>query len=302
MPSYPCEVSAIRVWLSRLQSIQLAIWTLVIALFLLGYPSQMFAASLQAFQLWWQVLFPLFLPYFILTGILPLYKLGLFSAWFIESTAIAEQITEARRLGLLSRQQAEHKLALAHSTPLISIWILTLAIWHQPQHVFPLVASQIGAQLVMLFFLYKTALTQLPIALLSPKSLGQLLSESVRKAIQHLFQLAGWMMVAAIAWMFADLSGAWTVVPDVIPSFFILSLLDLPLGVAMLAQSAISPAHVPMTVSLCSAAIGWGSITALLRLQACLNGTDIRFPRLIVAKLIHAALSFVICLGISHYI
>ncbi|MEY4480757.1 MAG: hypothetical protein RLZZ267_1435 [Bacillota bacterium] len=307
MPSYSSEVSAIRlrpirVWLSHLQSIQLAIWTLILALFLLGYPRQMFAASLQAFQLWWQVLFPLFLPYFIVTGIVPLYKLGIFSTWFTASTVIAEPITQARRLGLLTRQQAEHKLAFAHATPLITIWILTLAVWHQPQYLFSLVASQVCAQLVMLFSLHKTALTRLPITLTSTQSLGQLLSESVRKAVQHLFQLAGWMMVAAIAWMFADLSGAWTVLPDAIPSFFLLSLLDLPLGVAMLAQSAIPPAHVPITVSLCSAAIGWGSLTGLLRVQAYLHGTDIRFTRLVVAKLIHAALSFIICLAINHYI
>jgi hypothetical protein len=293
--------------LKKLQSVHLAVWAFLVAVALLAYPKSMFHASLHAFQLWWHIVFPLVFPVYLCADwLLHVYLFrersnrwiqSLTYVWFISQwtdfSQTANWIVAELKENRITAKEAEYVLSIFQATP---IWMYVLwfrYVLHEPSWIAPIVIAHLCSEWVFLFWHVKTKMPSLPFPIVHHEPLGIRLGNGIQRTMQHVLQLSGWMIIASIVWTGIDITGIWALVTPT-PPFLLLGMLDVPLGLNMLADSAIAKDASFFIPAVCSLLVSFGGLTGLFRIQPFLRHTKIRFSKLCFAKGRRALLTYVL--------
>lgn len=160
---------------SRLATAVIGISACLAVGFIVLYPDDILQSSLSGLGIWWKIVFPALLPFYILIEMMRALGIVHFIAvllepvmrlfalpgvagwcttfgWTAGSPAGASHIAELRRSGQISREQGERLLAIAHTaSPVLIIIVIAAGFLGNPLLGIPLVAAHwLGAILVAL--------------------------------------------------------------------------------------------------------------------------------------------------------
>lgn len=171
-------MSASRFRNSRTFTILLGLAAGLIVVFIVLFPDQILKASLEGLTIWWKIVFPALLPFFIITEIMAalgiVHFLGVFlnplmrrlfrlpgtagwclaMGWTAGSPAGAEQAAELRRTKQISRSQAERLLAVTHvGSPAFIVIVIAAGFFGDPWLGIPLLFIHWLAALTVAIFM-----------------------------------------------------------------------------------------------------------------------------------------------------
>ncbi|WP_028550380.1 nucleoside recognition domain-containing protein [Paenibacillus sp. UNC451MF] len=203
----------------RLTTLILGCLALLLVISIILFPDQAFKSSLQGLKIWWELVFPALLPFFIVTeiarGMGVLHALGalleplirlLFRLPGIAGWAIAIGFTAGtpsgavavgsmRRDKLLSREEAERLLTLSHvSSPVFLISVVGVGFLHNAQSGLVLAILHYGSALLLALW-QRFTLTQ---------QQTTLSTDNIRAALPKSTNAGGLFMRSAAAWQTAQ--------------------------------------------------------------------------------------------------
>ena len=284
-------------------------------------PEASYAAALRGLSLWWQVIAPALLPFFIFSELLlelglatymgpllsrlmrPLFALpgsaalGValgFCSGFPTGGAIAASL---RQKNAISREQGERLVAFTNNAgPLYVTVSVATGLLHCPKAALILAIAHYGANLFLGMIMGLVSrwrgqnqtmqVTLPPSAAVETSSFGKALRQSAERAANNIL-LVGCYMV-----FFSTVASFWeelfTTMPPLVHSL-LLGSLEMSLGVNALAGSGL-----PLTEILpwCAALLSFGGLSVISQVMAMIADTDIR-PRLyLLCRFLQAGLSF----------
>ncbi|MDO4581807.1 MAG: hypothetical protein Q4B96_04410 [Bacillota bacterium] len=288
---------------------------------LLFFPAVAFAAAEQALALWWQVIAPALLPFFILSELLlasgapaylgraltplmqPLFNLPGAAAiavalGFCSGFPTGALLTAAlRRDGCLSRAEAERLLAFTNNAgPLYIVTGVSTGLFGCPQLALLLAPLHYGGNLLLGVALGRLArhsprprsspaLT--PPAAARPRDLGApgvLLKTAAQKAVANIALIGCYMVLFAVL---TAMLGAWRLLGgDALSLALTAGLFEMSIGIDQLAALPLAQA-LPWTAAL----LAWGGLSVQAQVAAMVAGTDIRLRVYLLCRVVHAALS-----------
>ncbi|GIQ68690.1 hypothetical protein DUZ99_03955 [Xylanibacillus composti] len=316
---------AIAVWVPALLAV------LSTAVFL-SNPEQVFQAASTGVEIWWKVVFPALMPYFMLTELLlasgllhfcgrlatpitgPLLGLpgsalwALFSGWIGGYPAGAKATAVLSQQGIIQKQQSERLLALSHAAaPALIATVIAVGFFRMPQLALPLLLIHWGSLLAMAVLLawlvpqprqavpesseslWKQARLDMQRARQEDgRSLGQLLGDTVKHAIEQLFAIGGILIFCSVA--AAMLRQLLPPLHTAAGEAWISALLEVHLGARQLAD--MPQQEVKLTMAAIGALLGFSGLSMLLQVRALVARTGIRFRIFFYSRLMHAALAF----------
>ncbi|MFS1513244.1 nucleoside recognition domain-containing protein [Chengkuizengella sp. SCS-71B] len=136
----------------------LAMCAAFLVLFIIIFPEEAFQSSLQGLNIWWKIVFPSLLPFFILSEILIAYGVirmfgvwleplmrflfkvpgvggwALAMGWTVGYPSSAQITSNIRRQNLVTRDEGEKILAISHSSsPIFIINVIAIGFFHHIQ-------------------------------------------------------------------------------------------------------------------------------------------------------------------------
>ncbi len=313
------------------------------------YPQEAFEASIHGLRLWWEIVFPALLPFFIATEILmglgvvhftgallePLMQ-PIFHVPGVGGFAVAMGLASGYPIGakitarlrndnLCSRQEAERLVsfsnmadpafmlgavavgmfgslrvgvAIAQAHYLSSILLgLLMRFYGRREPAPPAVADRENILDKALRDLYRARVAD-------GRSLGQLMGDSVREAVNTLLMIGGFIISFAVLIRIMSVTGlaGWFAGPAAtilgflgfgqaaIPPVFS-GIFEITLGTDLASQAAVPLVQKAM---LASAIIAWSGLSVHAQVASMISDTDIRFWPYFMARLIHAVLAALI--------
>ncbi|MGE5576002.1 MAG: sporulation integral membrane protein YlbJ [Syntrophothermus sp.] len=314
------------------------------------YPQEAFSASTHGLRLWWEIVFPALLPFFIATEILmglgvvhftgvlleplmqPIFRvpgvggfavaMGLASGYPIGAKITASlrrdnlcSRLEAERLvsfsnmadpafmlgavavGMFSNLKLGAAIAQAHYLSSILLGLLMRFYGGHEKVLSPTPASHENILDKALRDLYRARVAD-------GRSIGQLMGDSVREAVNTLLMIGGFiitfsvliriMTVTGLAGLFgrpaASILGLFGFSHAAIAPVFS-GIFEITLGTDLASQAAVPLVQKAM---LASAIIAWSGLSVHAQVASMISDTDIRFWPYFLARLIHAMLAALI--------
>jgi len=198
------------------------------------FPSQSFEASLGGLGLWWNIIFPALLPYYILCEIITAYRLpALFGkvgiplwrilklpAWAGQAVASAiltgfpagsEETARLRRSSLVGRNDAERIMMIAHfANPVLIFTIVSAVYLQRPELGVFIIVIHIGSLMISMFLFPLISMLKGRLNMevsehieriqstVKP-TLGYILGNAVADSLQRLMQLGGVIIMFSVA-------------------------------------------------------------------------------------------------------
>lgn len=317
------------------------LWATVTLLLVAGMvlrPGSVYEGASTGLYLWWQVVLPSLLPFFIVSELLLnlgfVHLLGLllepvmrpvFRLPGAASLGVAIGYTSGypigamigarlRQEGLCTREEAEHLVAFTNNaSPLFLLVAVAVGFFGQPA-LGPLLAAAHYAANLTLGLLWgwsraclgsdSGSISVRPAGFPAPQKPappGQLLVEAVRRALDGLLAIGGFMALCGVAISLLTAAGAldllegalrWVFLPlgvdqALLPALAA-GLLELSIGTRLVTQ-----APVPLEQQLMAVAFitGWGGLSVHLQAAAFLHPAGLRLWPFTLARLLHGYLA-----------
>lgn len=298
---------------------------ILVVIIMLAQPSVAFAAASDALSLWWQVVIPSLLPFFIISELLialgiagslgrafeplmrPLFRLpgaasigvalGFFSG-FPTGAAIAASL---RSKGEISREEGERMIAFTNNASLLYLRVsVATGILGMPGAGGLLIAVHYLGNLfigLLLRFCGKRhpdkGSRYRPPASAEAVIPGRLLREAAWKAASNIIIIGCFMLFFAVLARLLAASGLFQNISSRHGDLYAAiacGFWEMSLGVDATAAAFANPgAALPIIAAL----IGWGGISVQAQVAAMVAGTDIRIRLYLLSRLFHAALSYI---------
>lgn len=318
------------------------------------FPEAAFEASLQGLAIWWEVLLPAQLPFFVLSELLlglgvvhflgvlfeplmrPLFRVP-GSGSFVLAVGLtsgnpmgAKLTSRLREQGLISRTEGERLVSFSSTAgPLFMFGTVAVGFFHNAAVGIILAAihyaSNFMVGILMRFhephspsspsiesgqgFLLTRALRAMHRARLRDgRALGQLLSDAVISSIQTCLMIGGFLVffsvtlrVLSIVHVTEPLAAGlgrllahigW---PASLGEGVVHGLLEITLGAKTIAEAGGHPSLI-FQLAVLNAVIAWSGLSIHAQVASLLSQTDIRYLPYMMARILHAALSFVLTL------
>ncbi len=304
----------------------------------LANPEQVFQAATEGVEIWWKVVFPALMPYFMLTELLlasglihfcgrlatpvtgPLLGLpgaaiwALLSGWIGGYPAGAKATASLAQQGIIHKQQGERLLAYSHTaSPALVATVIAAGFLHMPQLALPLLLIHWAAQLIVILLVawsVRSPTAQLP---KQAASIWKQALRDMRRARQadgrSFGQLLGDTVKHVIEQLFAI--GGIIIFCSVAAVMLhpILNLLHLQAWGAWavvvlevhLGASQLAQWQLPeLTIMMAAigALLGFSGLSMLLQVRALLSKSGIRLHLFLMTRLMHAVLAFGLTLAI----
>lgn len=119
------------------------------------------------------------------------------------------------------------------------------------------------------------------------RPLGKLLGESVTSAVQTLMMIGGYIMIFSVIIQMSRL-----LIPQQFGAFLLNGLFEVNLG-AFTIGSATLPSSL-LQIALVSAVLGWSGISVHMQIHSLMKGSDLRYSRFLLSRIIHACVAFIL--------
>lgn len=329
------------------KTIMLAFVSILLVVAIILQPDAAFQASLQGLTVWWNIVFPGLLPFLVLFEIIAafgiahaigallqpamrwLFKLPgdaalpLVLGWMGGYPAGAEAVASLRKRTLVTKQQGQRLLALAHMpNPLFMLVVIGAGFLHQP-----IIGSMIAAAVwlsALWLLLIVTVFTperiesanspapsaeagqRLSLLHLAAEALrlgrerdgrsfGKVLGDSVAASVQKLLMIGGFMIFAA---MLAKLSEPLLapVLSKLGLSFVGQAFFEGHLGAYAAAIWDSPGSGSKANAAAIAAALAWSGLSGILQAGYAITGTDLKLLPFVGMRLAHALHAFVFML------
>ncbi|MFT9847906.1 sporulation integral membrane protein YlbJ [Aneurinibacillus sp. REN35] len=336
------------------------ICSFILAASLLAFPETSFLAALRGLKIWWDVVFPALLPFFITSEILlglglahfmgvllepfmrPVFNVPghgsfVWTMGFSSGYPIAAKLTvRLREQNLISRAEGERLVSYTTTAdPVFITGAVAIGFFHSAKvGLVLLIAHYVTAVLVGLIMArhdrrgartpYKPdtskpvllrALTAMHRARLRDgRAFGKLMGDAVSTSLQTQLLLGGFILFFSVLLdLFAKLKiiALLSVLLGHVLALFgypleaaqalIYGLFEVTLGAKQTSEifASLSPAFV---MAIASAILAWGGLSVHAQVASMLAETDIRYRPFLIARLCHAALSFLFTYTVGMYI
>ncbi len=297
-------------------SIFLGMTLAVMAISMLLLPQQSVAAAMNGLHLWWEVIVPSLLPFFIISNLLisigaaqaaghcfapfmrPLFNLpgaaslaivlG-FCSGFPTGAAVTADL---RRQGLISREEAARLLAFTNNAgPLYITVAVAAGLFGQPAAAMLLASGHYGLDLLLGIILglfsrssKTSAATALPSTATPPGSLGNLMKEAARAATNNILIIGCYMAFFSVLAELICLILPSSITPML--RAMLSGVWEMSLGIDTLSTSGLPLA---LALPLAAAILAFGGFSVQMQVLAMVSDTDIS-PRLyLICRPLHAA-------------
>lgn len=324
------------------KTVILAILSILLVTAIIVQPDAAFQASLQGLTVWWNIVFPGLLPFLVLFELIAAFGLAhafaslfqplmsrLFKlpgeaalvivlGWLGGYPAGAEAAASLRKRKLVTKQQGQRLLALAHMpNPLFMLVVIGAGFLHKPVMA-AMIAGAVWLSALWLMFLltlfskqeawpeapkhgqeYEQApgmLTKAALALSfgreqDGRSFGKALGDSVTSAVQKLMTIGGFMIFAAVLAKLAE--PMLRAVPGSSALGFLpQALLEGHLGAYSAAAWNLAEAGASTTAAVIAAVLAWTGLSGILQAGYFIAGTDLKLLPFILLRSAHALHAF----------
>ncbi len=332
----------------HLVTYSLALLALFLTLSMVRFPQEAFSASVAGLEVWWHIVFPALLPFFvfsqILIGLGVVHMMGVFlepvmrpvfnvpgAGSFVLAMGLASGFpigavltAELRERKLCNRVEAERLLSFTNTAdPLFMFGAVAVGMLGFPQAGLPIslahYLSSITLGLLLRFYrrgepnspdsaagrgrLLARALQALVQARAEDgRPLGQLMGDAIRKSINTLMLIGGFIILFSVIIRILDIAGVidllgyffepllkWSGLnPDLAPAL-ISGMFEIDLGCQFTADAA----GVAMgdKIIACSMIIAFSGFSVHAQVASIISKSDIRIVPYILARLVHAFLA-----------
>lgn len=283
----------------KITSFILAGCVVLLAWNILFAPEAAFHASLTGVEIWWNYIFPVLLPYFILmeivlnSGSLPILTKKLhpisvrlcglsgsglaviLSGWMAGYPAGAKFTALAVKNHAISAKEGEKVLLLSHMcNPVLTINLAAFIFLKDPlAGPFLLIIQWISAWIILLCYHLDNPVELTPIRSVTTTNLyepmpafGKLLSQAVKTSVQQLFLIGGIVIFFSVA---IHSVSAFTHLHALFAS-----ITEVHLGLYYISKTEI--AHL-LKISLISAMLTFGGISVHMQVKSLINNTSLRY-------------------------
>lgn len=241
--------------------------------------------------------------------------------WTAGYPAGAEAVVRLRRDNELSRLEAERLLGLTHAaSPIFMIAVVGVGFLQQAELGLVIAVVHWVSSLFMMFIVrwtgaYHPAADRLSIRRTAPdapkplwkrmlqameqahrrdgRAFGRLLGESVTSSVQTLMMIGGYIMMFSVIVQVLRIA-----VPQEFGAYLLNGLFEVNLGAYSLGSATFrSPLF---QTALIGAVIAWSGISAHLQVHSLTRGTDLRYSRFFLMRLLHAASAFLLTFILWH--
>lgn len=329
------------------KTILLAFLSTMLVAAIISSPDAAFQSSLQGLTVWWNIVFPGLLPFLVLFELIAAFGLAhaigallqpfmgrLFKlpgeaglavvlGWMGGYPAGAEAVASLRKRSLVTKQQGQRLLALAHMpNPLFMLVVIGAGFMQKP-----IIGIMIAAAvwlsslwLILLISLFsrnddtkKNNLSQLTPAIphrsllqnasealrlgreQDGRSFGKALGDAVSSSVQRLFMIGGFMIFAAVL---AKLSEPLLtpLLADIGLSFIGPAFFEGHLGAYAAAVWDSPGAGTLANAAAIAAVLAWSGLSGILQAGYAVTGTDLKLLPFIAMRAAHAVHAFVFML------
>jgi sporulation integral membrane protein YlbJ len=292
------------------------------------FPEESYIAAQRGLTLWWDVIIPALLPFFIIAELLlashAVYYLGYaleplmgpvfrlpgaaalalvmgYSSGFPTGAAITAGLREQR---LVTKEEGERLISFTNNaSPLfISVSVAT-SILHAPQTGVLLMLIHYGSNLLLGFLLRFRAANKkyryikksftTSTEILPP--IGVLLKKAAYKAGSNIAIIGCYLVFFSVLTSVLQSCGLMVFLGNLIPlkasvyDALSLGFWEMTLGINAIGDQT---GNLQITIPICAALMAWGGISVQAQVSAMVSHTDIRIKTYLVTRIIHAALSF----------
>lgn len=297
----------------------------VLLISLVFQPSAAYQAALRGLTLWWKVIAPALLPFFIISELLleaglsvymgpilrplmgPLFSLpgnaamGValgFCSGFPTGASIAAGL---RRRGEITREQGERLTAFTNNAgPLYVTVSIAVGLLHTPKAGLILAAAHYGANLIIGMALGITAKKRenstMPTdrTVIPQFSVGRAMKQAAERAAGNILIIGCYMVFFSVA---AALPEHLLAETDPLHHALLLGMMEMSLGMDALAASGLSLREI---LPWSAAMLSFGGISVIMQVMAMLADTDISPTVYLLCRGIQAILSFCIAKLLSN--
>jgi sporulation integral membrane protein YlbJ len=295
---------------------------------MLIFPEESYTAAQDGLILWWQVVLPALLPFFMIAEILlasnsityigfllapvmrPIFRLpgeaalaivmG-YSSGFPTGAAVTAGL---RQKGLVSKEEGERLIAFTNNaSPLFITISVAAGILAEPSLGYLLLLIHYGSNLLIGFFLRFSAKSSAKINKkiqpLPPRQellpLGRILKNAAQKAGRNVVLIGCYMVFFSVLTQILQSSGLTNIMinlfhlpPDIGRSLS-LGIWEMTLGINAIGASTAAPG---LKLAICAALLAWGGFSVQAQVAAMVSDTDIGIKTYIVSRIIHVVISF----------
>ncbi|MBG9793415.1 nucleoside recognition domain-containing protein [Paenibacillus dendritiformis] len=241
--------------------------------------------------------------------------------WTAGYPAGAEAVVRLRKDNELSRLEAERLLGLTHAaSPIFMIAVVGVGFLQQAELGLVIAVVHWVSSLLMMLIVrwagaFHPAADRIPMrrtASAAPKPLwkrmlqameqahrrdgrafGRLLGDAVTSSVQTLMMIGGYIMMFSVIVQVLRLA-----IPQEFGAYLLNGLLEVNLGAYSLGSAAFrSPL---IQTALIGAVIAWSGISAHLQVHSLTRGTDLRYSRFLLMRLLHAGSAFLLTFVLWH--
>lgn len=241
--------------------------------------------------------------------------------WTAGYPAGAEAVVRLRRDNALSRLEAERLLDLTHAaSPIFMIAVVGVGFLQQAELGLVIAVVHWVSSLCMMVIVrwvgaFHPAAERLPIRRTAPdapkplwkrmlqamelahrqdgRAFGRLLGDSVTSSVQTLMMIGGYIMMFSVIVQVLRLA-----VPQEFGAYVLNGLFEVNLGAYSLGSAAF---HSPLfQTALIGAVIAWSGISTHLQVHSLTRGTDLRYSRFFLTRLLHAGSAFLLTFVLWH--
>jgi sporulation integral membrane protein YlbJ len=288
------------------------------------FPAKAFDASLHGLTVWWNMVFPALLPFFILCEIVIAYGLTHALGAFIDpitwrvlsvsgfaglplvtgalagSPAGAQAVVKLYQQNLISQSEAEHLTKITHfANPVFIYSIVAFAFLQKPELApYLMVIHYLSAFLYGLFIRVKhkpspiteggylnRIFTSLEEAQQSDqRSFGKILGDAVYDSLQKLMMIGGIIIIFSVLLELITISGIQGAWQTTI-----IGITEVHLGTFAFSQW--NDTSLVWTLAIISGLLGWGGIAVHIQVHALLQGTPIRYMPFLLGRICHAGIA-----------
>ncbi|NKI24913.1 nucleoside recognition domain-containing protein [Paenibacillus dendritiformis] len=241
--------------------------------------------------------------------------------WTAGYPAGAEAVVRLRKDNELSRLEAERLLGLAHAaSPIFMIAVVGVGFLQQAELGLVLAAVHWISSLLMMLIVrwaaaFHPASAPVPVrrtASAAPQPLwkrmlqameqahrrdgrafGRLLGDAVTSSVQTLMMIGGYIMMFSVIVQVLRLA-----VPQEFGAYLLNGLFEVNLGAYSLGSASFRSPLVQ--TALIGAVIAWSGISAHLQVHSLTRGTDLRYSRFLLMRLLHAGSAFLLTFVLWH--
>lgn len=331
----------------KITQIIFSLGALTLVLGMITQPKIVYQGALTGLNLWWNIVFPSLLPFFIVSEILlslgivnfmgvllepvmrPLFNVpgtGSFvlAVGYTSGYPIGAMITaKLRSQRLCTRLEAERLMAFTNnSSPLFMLVAVSVGMFNNPQ-LGPVIAiAHYAANLTLGFLLRFYGRGDPEIVNLPPtrestlkrafaemfavyqkdrRSLGKILSDAVRSAVQNLFNIGGFIILFAVLIQLLTAAGfiqflaqklSFVLTPfgfsDAILPALASGLIEMTIGTKLASEAA---APLQQQVLTASMILAWSGLSIHAQAASMIAETDIRMLPFILTRIAHAVLA-----------